>query len=94
MTTTQVPIIGWERRYMTPRECARLQSMHELQHLPEVSTRAFKALGNAVNAEIVTMIVRALVQVGLEDSGSAAQYVPGCMAGHDVGSVPLQFSGA
>lgn len=26
-TTTQVPIIAWEKHYMTPRECATLQSM-------------------------------------------------------------------
>jgi DNA (cytosine-5)-methyltransferase 1 len=61
MTTTQVPIIGWERRYMTPAECARLQSLHELQHLPEASRRAFKALGNAVNADLVQLVASALL---------------------------------
>ncbi len=36
---------------MTPRECARLQSMASLE-LPEAPTRAYEALGNAVNVRI------------------------------------------
>ena len=63
MTTTQVPIIGWEHRYMTPRECARLQSLHELRYLPEAPTRAFKALGNAVNADLVQLIAASLLRL-------------------------------
>jgi DNA (cytosine-5)-methyltransferase 1 len=62
MTTTQIPIIGWERRYMTARECARLQSMNELKHLPE-GIAAFKALGNAVNATVVERILGNLLRV-------------------------------
>ena len=61
MTDTQVPIIGWERRYMTPRECARLQSLDSLRGLPKTSNRAFAALGNAVNSKVVEMVARALL---------------------------------
>lgn len=64
MTTTQVPIIGWEKRYMMPVECARLQSMHELKNLPEAAGSAFEALGNAVNVDLVELIARALLPVG------------------------------
>ena len=60
MTTTQTPIIAWERRYMTPRECSRLQSMGDLKQLPASPTRVCKALGNAVNAEVVLRIAKAL----------------------------------
>lgn len=61
MTTTQVPIIGWEKRYMTPEECAKLQSLGSLEVLPETDTAAFRALGNAVNATMVEIIAGKLI---------------------------------
>jgi DNA (cytosine-5)-methyltransferase 1 len=61
MTGTQVPIIGWQKRYMTPRECARLQSMESLKSLPSSPTQAFAALGNAVNSSVVERVARALL---------------------------------
>lgn len=64
MTDTQVPIIAWQKRYMTPQECARLQSLDDLKELPASVTKAFHALGNAVNSRVVEMVARALLAAG------------------------------
>ncbi len=47
---------------MTARECARLQSMHGISQLPEPPASAFRALGNAVNVELVRKVAAALIQ--------------------------------
>lgn len=46
---------------MTPRECARLQCLGKLPYLPYSDVKAFKALGNAVNAEVVKMVADSLI---------------------------------
>lgn len=59
-TNTQIPIIGWENRYITKNEGARLQSIENIQ-LPENHGTCFKALGNAVNVEIIYRIAEKLI---------------------------------
>ena len=46
--STQIPILGWEQRYITPVEGARIQSIKDIK-LPENIGGCFSALGNAVN---------------------------------------------
>ncbi len=55
LSSTQVPIVGWEKRYMTLKELAKLQSLGSIA-LPEEPNVARKAIGNAVNAELVRLI--------------------------------------
>ena len=66
LTTSQVPVISWERRYMTMVECARRQCLDSLNELLSSKTRAFKALGKAVNVDVIAAVAEKLIGQGLD----------------------------
>lgn len=53
--STQVPIIGWKNRYISPKEGARIQSFDDII-LPDSLGTCFGALGNAVNVKLVELV--------------------------------------
>ena len=53
----QTPIYAKEHRYITPRECARLQSFPDSFILPDSDQQAYKQFGNAVNVEVVYKVM-------------------------------------
>ena len=58
----QIPMVGWLKRHLTPKECARLQNFDvdgkfgKKFILCEKDSQAYKQLGNAVNVQIVYFI--------------------------------------
>jgi DNA (cytosine-5)-methyltransferase 1 len=71
MTSTQVPIVAWQSRYVTLKECKRLQSMDGLKSLPESRSKAYKALGNAINVKVALLVAKALVGQSTPDRKGA-----------------------
>jgi DNA (cytosine-5)-methyltransferase 1 len=61
MTTTQIPILGPKRRFLTRVEGLRLQSFSDSHSLPASRASAFSALGNAVHIGVVIAIARRLL---------------------------------
>lgn len=53
----QTPIYGKEKRYITPRECARLQSFPDTFIIHKNDKIAYKQFGNAVNVEVIGFII-------------------------------------
>jgi len=55
---SQIPIYGKKKRYITPRECARLQSFPETFKLSNDDKKSYKQLGNSVNVDNVYTVIR------------------------------------
>jgi DNA (cytosine-5)-methyltransferase 1 len=62
MTTTQIPILGPERRFLTRVEGLRLQGFPDTHLLPKARAQAFAALGNAVHVGVVRAIASAVLK--------------------------------
>jgi len=54
----QTSIVGSQGRYITPRECARLQSFPDSHILDTQDKFAYKQLGNSVNVNVVEHVAR------------------------------------
>ena len=58
---SQIPIYGKEKRYITPKECLRLQSFPDSFKLLE-DKHSYKQLGNSVNVSNVTNIIESTLK--------------------------------
>lgn len=59
---SQIPIYGKYKRYITPRECARLQSFPENFILDENDKVVYKQMGNSINVHIASIVINSTLQ--------------------------------
>ena len=59
---SQIPIYGKEKRYITPRECARLQSFPDTYILSKNDKHSYKQFGNSVNVTNVTTVIESTLK--------------------------------
>ncbi len=57
-----IPIIGWEKRRLTPREVANLQSFPNHYIINSNQQQAYKQFGNSVNVRVVEYLTRQLFE--------------------------------
>ena len=55
---TQTSIVGKRKRFLTPRECARLQSFPDSFQYDEKNSQAYKQFGNSINVALVKFFAR------------------------------------
>ena len=55
---TQTSIVGKRKRFLTPRECARLQSFPDSFNYDPKNPQAYKQFGNSINVGLVELFAR------------------------------------
>ena len=55
---TQTSIVGKRKRFLTPRECARLQSFPDSFMYDEKNAQAYKQFGNSINVGLVKLFAQ------------------------------------
>jgi DNA (cytosine-5)-methyltransferase 1 len=59
---SQIPIYGKEKRYITPRECLRLQSFPDDFQMLENDRHTYKQSGNSVNVDNVSNVIESTLK--------------------------------
>lgn len=59
---TQTSILGNKKRFITPRECARIQSFPDTFKIHNKDSSAYKQFGNSVNVKVVRLFAEFLLK--------------------------------